>query len=139
MDLSFDGTEYKLYQIHANGYMGILPDEWDDASHTMNDAGLVPYELIRNLTDREINERDLIESLCSTFATCISASTQNAVALKDTIIPYFSAVGSAAQASGKKALDFLKSPFFTQVAVGKYPTISSIVHLRRKEERPSND
>ncbi|OAL40232.1 hypothetical protein AYO20_00652 [Fonsecaea nubica] len=117
MELSFDGTSYKLHQIHANGYIGILPDEWDDAIHTMNNAELVPYGLFPNITGREVDQRDLVSSLCETFATCVSAAAEHAVSLRDALVPYFNRVRTAAQARGQTAFEFLKGPFFQQVAV----------------------
>ncbi|KIX08685.1 uncharacterized protein Z518_03342 [Rhinocladiella mackenziei CBS 650.93] len=117
MGISFEGIEYKLHQIHANGYIGILPNEWDDAIHVMNNAELVPDNLVRNLTIREVDERDLLEALCSTFATCIERASETGVAVKDVLNPYVEKTGTTAKAVGKAIFDFLKSPFFTQVAV----------------------
>ena len=125
MDISFDGADYRLLQIHANGYIGILPNEWDDAIHILNDAELFPSGPVRNLTIREVDERDLVESLCTTLGTCISHLQAGAIFLKDILTPFFDKVRVAAQANGQEALDFLKKPFFTQVAAGKSPIISS--------------
>jgi hypothetical protein len=125
MDISFDGTEYKLLQIYANGYIGIIPDEWDDAIHTMNGAELFPEELVQNLTTREVDERDLVEALCNTFTTCTSRLGAGTVRIGDAVGPFFNSVVTAARAHGKMAVDFLKSPFFAQVAVGKSIIISS--------------
>ena len=125
MDISFDGTDYKLLQIHANGYVGILPNEWEDTIHVLNDAELFPSGPGRNLTIREVDERDLVESLCTTLSTCISTIQEGTVSLKDILTPFFNAVGVAAQVNGQKALDFLKKPFFSQVAAGKSAVISS--------------
>jgi len=136
MQLSFEGTDYKLCQIHANAYIGILPDEWDDSIHIMNDTDLAHYELSRNLINREVDERDLVEALCNTFATCISAARTGGPILKGAITPYFNAVKTVAQAGGKKALDLLKSPFFTQVAVGKSRPIN-FLSFPSKATRPA--
>jgi hypothetical protein len=47
MQVSFDNAEYKLYQIYANAYVGILPHEWDDSIHIRNDTNLAHYELFQ--------------------------------------------------------------------------------------------
>ncbi|KAH0840948.1 hypothetical protein FOPE_06367 [Fonsecaea pedrosoi] len=117
MDLSFDGVSYKLHQIYANAYIGILPDEWDDTVHIMNDNELVLQDFIRNITEREIDQRDLVSSLCDIFTACISAAEQDAVKIRDALTPYANVVKTAAQAGGQKVFDFLKAPFFHQVAV----------------------
>ncbi|KIW92533.1 uncharacterized protein Z519_06380 [Cladophialophora bantiana CBS 173.52] len=89
MQVSFDGAEYKLHQIYANAYVGILPDEWDDSIHIRNDTNLAYYELFPGLMSREVDERDLAEALCNTFASCVSTAV----------------------------FEFLQQPFFTQVAI----------------------
>jgi len=136
MQLSFEGTDYKLCQIYANAYVGILPDEWDDSIHIMNDTELAHYELSQDLINREVDERDLVEAFCNTFATCISAARTGGPVLKGALNPYFVAVKTVAQAGGKKALDLLKSPFFTQVAVGESRPIEYLSPLS-KSLRPA--
>ncbi|EXJ67204.1 uncharacterized protein A1O5_09851 [Cladophialophora psammophila CBS 110553] len=117
MQVSFDNAEYKLYQIYANAYVGILPDEWDDSIHIRNDTNLAHYKLIPGLMSKRVDERDLADALCNTFASCVSAAADVGVQIKDALPPLIASLKTAAQARGQKVFEFLQQPFFTQVAI----------------------
>jgi hypothetical protein len=71
MAASFDGIEYKWQQIHATGYIGILPHEWDDALHARNTTEMT-LEHGNGSKNKDLEERNLYEAVCSTYMKCYS-------------------------------------------------------------------
>ncbi|EXJ56153.1 hypothetical protein A1O7_09084 [Cladophialophora yegresii CBS 114405] len=121
MIATFDGIEYKWQQIHATGYIGILPHTWDDVLHARNTTEM-STDNGGDSEAKDLEERNLSEALCSTFTTCKSAIrvTGNGVATVGQFAgPYFASAGQAALKAGVSVNDFLNNnPFIAQLAAG---------------------
>ncbi|OCT45416.1 hypothetical protein CLCR_06019 [Cladophialophora carrionii] len=122
MTATFDGIEYKWQQIHASGYIGVLPHRWDDALHTRNTTEMA----FQNNIDSGANyleERNLYEAACSTYMKCYSAvrvAGENSVATIGQFAgPYFASAGQAALSAGVSVNEFLNNnPFIAQLTAG---------------------
>ncbi|OAP59173.1 hypothetical protein AYL99_06471 [Fonsecaea erecta] len=121
MTASFDGIEYKWQQVHATGYIGILPHNWDDAVHTRNTTELI-LENVHDATIKDLQERGLLEAACSAYTTCYSAAQTvgNGVAtIGQFASPYLTTAGQTALAAGVSVNTFLNNnPFIAQLTAG---------------------
>ncbi|KIW64763.1 hypothetical protein PV04_09673 [Phialophora macrospora] len=121
MTAAFDGIEYKWQQIHATGYIGILPHEWDDTLHTRNTT-TVTLDNDKHPDVNDLQERNLSEAICSTYTVCTSAiiATGDSLAtIGQFAAPYLASAGQAALSAGVSVNTFLNNnPFIAQLTAG---------------------
>lgn len=125
---SFDGIQYRWHQVHATGFMGIPPHEWDDNVHVKNDTVLF-IDWSKATTDltqsRDLDERDLL-GLCQTFMTCFSGARDLGVTVGDTVGGWAVNLGTSIRNGAVKANDFFNgNPFITQVVAGTIAGVAS--------------
>jgi hypothetical protein len=122
MTAAFDGVEYKWQQIHATGYIGILPHKWDEALHARNTTTM-SLGNDRHSEAKDLEERNLSEAVCSTYTVCTSAilATGNSVATIGQFAgPYLASAGQAALSAGVSVNTFLNNnPFIAQLTAGE--------------------
>ncbi|KIW77450.1 hypothetical protein Z517_09896 [Fonsecaea pedrosoi CBS 271.37] len=117
MMASFDGVEYRWHQLAPGTWVGILPEEWDDNIHVMNNMGRLSQPTTTSITPREVlDDRDLLQAICQTTATCLGKAKAGTVTVIDVAGPYFDKLRTVVQQSGRDAWEFLTSgPFFQQL------------------------
>ena len=94
----FEGTEYRWQQVHSNGWIGILPEHWDDEVDVQNSTKLsdIPWEDLYHMPTRtydsghEIDERALLQGLCDVTTSCVRSLKSGVTSVQTAASPYFS-------------------------------------------------
>ena len=129
----FDGIQYRWQQISSDGFIGILPSEWNDEVHIQNTTVLPdlpssydPMFLRARELNQGLDERALLQGLCDVRDTCNKGLNGASTMVKDAAAPYFSAALKVAKDNGEPVLKFLNDqPFLAQIAASIYPEIPS--------------
>jgi hypothetical protein len=124
------GVPYRWQQVHASGFMGIDPDEWDDAVHIQNllpPPPLADYVASHNLSARASLEDRSLNEFCQIAGTCtnrlIGGASLGAQALAGSVAAYWTQVDALARAKGVKISDFMgKHPFYQDIVSSKCRT-----------------
>lgn len=122
---TFHGVEYKLQQVSASGWTGILPHQWDDDIHIPNYEVLALHpdltkeaDFLRPANRTGLEERGLIEGLCKVTASCISTAQTGQAAVVQAVRPWLTDAFNTALSQGKSVNKFLNNnPFFSQFLI----------------------
>ena len=134
------GIPYRWHQLHASGFMGIHPDEWNDNVHVQNlspPPSVAEFLANYNLSTRATLDDRALTDICQFAATCTNrlfgGATFGAQALAGTVEAYWTQVAALAKAQGVKISDFMGNrPFFQSITSSKCRVDTGFLkHLRR--------
>ncbi|KAJ9610354.1 hypothetical protein H2200_005131 [Cladophialophora chaetospira] len=113
----FDGAEYRWHQIYDGTWVGVDPNEWDDAIHVQNDA-LPPWidympDAVTNTSSLE--RRDLVANICKAGNVCLAATQNTVYNIRTAATQFFTALRQTQAADN--VLSFLSKPVIQKIAI----------------------
>ena len=88
----------------------------------MNNMGRLSQPSNTSIKLREVlDDRDLLQALCQTTATCLGKARDKTVTIINVAGPYFDKLRTVMQQSGRDAWEFLTSgPVYQQIVTSKF-------------------